>query len=148
MQNKYFVIFRQNDVLQVDIEVKDGVVSTNSNGIYWKLLTPGNYLVKAVVFSRDGKEVTKNDWSNASPSMESVVQKVEVKNTNKSSSLRNGRRAVLEEAKILNLYVKPIQWEYKILLIENLYVVKTLDTFVTSIYYITWYLVAQSLTST
>ena len=109
MQNKYCLIFRQNDVLQVDIEVKDGVVSTNSNGIYWKLLTPGNYLVKAVVFSRDGKEVTKNDWSNASPSMESVVQKVEVKNTNKSSSLRNGRRPVLEEAKILNLYVKPIQ---------------------------------------
>ena len=84
-------------------------MSTNSNGIYWKLLTPGNYLVKAVVFSRDGKEVTKNDWSNASPSLESVVQKVEVKTTNKSSSLRNGRRPVLEEAKILNLYVKPIQ---------------------------------------
>ena len=62
------------------------------NGIYWKLLTPGNYLVKAVVFSKDGKEVTKNDWSNASPSMESLVQKVEVKNRNKSSSLRNGRR--------------------------------------------------------
>ena len=80
------------------------------NGIYWKLLTPGNYLVKAVVFSKDGKEVTKNDWSNASPSMESLVQKVEVKNRNKSSSLRNGRRPEreLQEAQILNLYVQPI----------------------------------------
>ena len=85
-------------------------MSTNLNGIYWKLLTPGNYLVKAVVFSRDGREVTKNDWSNASPSMESSVQKVEVKNTNKSSSKRNGRwpEKDLEEAQILNLFVKPL----------------------------------------
>ena len=85
-------------------------MSTNLNGIYWKLLTPGNYLVKAVVFSREGREVTKNDWSNASPSLESSVQKVEVKNKNKSSSRRNKRRPEkdLEEAQILNLFVKPI----------------------------------------
>ena len=85
--------------------MRDGVVSTSSDGIYWKLLTPGNYLVKAVVFSRNGREVTKNDWSNASPSMESAVQKVEVKNGNKSSA----RPTAFKEAQILNLFVKPIQ---------------------------------------
>ena len=80
-------------------------MNTNSNGIYWKLLTPGKYLVKAVVFSRDGKEVTKNDWSNASPSMESSIKKIEVKNKNKSSS----RPEVLKEAQTLNLFVKSMQ---------------------------------------
>lgn len=85
--------------------MKDGIVSTNSDGVYWKLLIPGTYLVKAVVFSRDGKVVTKNDWSHASPTMESSVSKVEVKNRHKSST----RPVRLEEAHILNLFVKPIQ---------------------------------------
>ena len=45
----------------MNIELKDGIVSTNSEGVYWKLLTPGYYLVKAVVFSKDGKDITRND---------------------------------------------------------------------------------------
>ena len=83
----------------------DGVVSTNSNGIYWKLLTPGKYLIKAVVFTRDGREVTKNDWSNASPRMESSIKKIEVKNKNKSSA----RPEVLKQAQTLNLFVRAIK---------------------------------------
>ena len=62
-------------------------------------------MVKAVVFSRDGREVTKNDWSNASPSMESSIKKIEVKNKNKSSA----RPEVLKEAQTLNLFVKAMQ---------------------------------------
>ena len=80
-------------------------MSTNSDGVYWKLLIPGTYLVKAVVFSRDGKELIKNDWSKASPSMESSVRKVKVKNRSKSST----RSTQLEEAQIFNFFVNPIQ---------------------------------------
>ena len=91
----------------MNIELKDGIVSTNSEGVYWKLLTPGYYLVKAVVFSKDGKDVTRNDWSNASPSMESSVQKVEVKNLQNKSAVKPIENP--KEAQILNFFVKPIQ---------------------------------------
>ena len=103
---KSILIFRQNRSVDMILELKDGIVSTNSDGVYWKLLTPGNYFVKAVVFSKNGKELEKNDWSDGSPSMESSTQKVTVKTKNKSSRQPD---VPLKEAQILNLVVNPIQ---------------------------------------
>ena len=78
--------------------MKDGVVSTNSKGIYWKLLTPGIYWVKAVVFGREGRQLSRNDWSRALPIMESPPIKVEV--------ISKSKLTTPTEAQIVNLSVR------------------------------------------
>lgn len=82
------------------MEVKDGVVSTNSKGIYWKLLTPGIYWVKAVVFGWEGRALSRNDWSRALPIMESIPIKIEVINKTKLTTTT--------EAQIVNISVRTI----------------------------------------
>ena len=84
-------------------ELNDGNVSSNSDGFYWKLLLPGIYWVKAVVLSKDGIMLRRNEWFNALPIMQSVTKKVVVRETTVSQV------GEIEEAKIVNFIVKHIE---------------------------------------
>ena len=98
--NHNLLFFNRNTSPEIKTELKDGIVSTNSNGIYWKLLVPGTYLVKAVVFGMNGKQLARHEWYRALPIMESSLVKVEVNNKNQLTSSK--------EAHIVNLFVIPI----------------------------------------